>query len=108
MGSRERHRPHLLQRLGASITVARLYLVHSFFLVLLLRPVENPGEAPLLEDLIAEKGVLPRGPRRVERTRPLRLRLRTRHHVANRGRVPLPAARRTDPARVQGLGDLPQ
>jgi len=46
--------------------------------------------------------------RRVERTHLLRLKLSTRHHVANRGRVPLPAARRTDPARVQGLGDLSQ
>ena len=44
----------------------------------------------------------------VERTHLLRLKLCTRHHVANRGRVPLPAARRTDPARVQGLSDLPQ
>jgi hypothetical protein len=45
--------------------------------------------------------------RRAERTRLLRL-LSTQHHVANRGRVPLTAARRRDPTRVQGLGDLPQ
>ena len=56
----------------------------------------------------AEKGTYPRESRRVERTHLLRLKLSTRHHVANRGRVPLPAARRPDPARVQGLGDLPQ
>jgi hypothetical protein len=36
------------------------------------------------------------------------LKLSTRHQVANRRCVPLPAARRTDPARIRGLGDLPQ
>jgi hypothetical protein len=60
------------------------------------------------EDPPAEKGSYPRESRRVERTLLLRFKLCTRHHVANRGRVPLPAARRVDPAGVQGLGDLPQ
>jgi hypothetical protein len=31
-----------------------------------------------------------------------------RHHIANRGRMPLPATRRADPRRVQGFGYLPQ
>ena len=48
------------------------------------------------EDPPAEKGSYPRESRRVERTHHLRLRLSTRHHVANRGRVPLPTARRTN------------
>jgi hypothetical protein len=61
-----------------------------------------------LADPPAEKGSYPRESRRVERTLLLRFKLCTRHHVANRGRVPLPAARRVDPARAQGIGDLPQ
>ena len=69
--------------------------------------VPGAGQGPP-EDPPAEKGSYPRESRRVERTHLLRLKLSTRHHVANRGRVPLPAARRIDPARVQGLGDLPQ
>jgi hypothetical protein len=28
-----------------------------------------------------------------------------RHHIANRGRMPLPTARRSDPTRVHGLGE---
>jgi hypothetical protein len=56
----------------------------------------------------AQKSTHLRESRQVERTHLLRLKLSTRHHVANRGRVPLPAARRIDPARVQSLGDLPQ
>jgi hypothetical protein len=63
--------------------------------------------------LLPKKGSYPGTAAGLERTRlsPARMRrlrkLSTRHHVANRGRVPLPAAWRIDPARVQGLGDLP-
>ena len=67
-----------------------------------------PGRVRALQRTQCSKSVLLRESRRVERTHLLRLKLSTRHHVANRGRVPLPAARRIDPARVQGLGDLPQ
>jgi SAM domain (Sterile alpha motif) len=56
----------------------------------------------------ARKGTYPGETRRVERTHLLPPKLSTRHHVANRSRVPLPATRRTDAARVQGLGDLLQ
>ena len=93
---------HDVTTLGAVIAVQRSDRGSSF------RTASRvPGQGPP-EDPPAEKGSYPRESRRVERTLLLRLKLSTRHHVANRGRVPLPAARRIDPARVQGLGDLPQ
>jgi hypothetical protein len=60
------------------------------------------------EDRPAEKGPTPGSPTGSNGPTSFGLKLSTCHHVANRGRVPLSAARRIDPARVQGLGDLPQ
>jgi hypothetical protein len=69
-------------------------------------PVKNIPSKSSGRSALRRVPLLERESRRAERTRLLRL-LSTQHH-ANRGRVPLPAARRTDRTRVQGLCDLPQ
>jgi hypothetical protein len=65
-----------------------------------LLPAATTGSAPSSGAPLLEKGPSPESSRRVERTHLSQRKLSTRYHVANRRRVPLPAARRSDPARV--------